>query len=270
MKEVEDETVHLIVTSPPYWNIKDYGNPRQIGYNDTLNEYIKKLGKVWDECVRVLHKGCRLCINVGDVYLRARGGAPYQIIPIHAYIVNDIMRRHRKNVVYLGSIIWNKIPTSNPSGGATVMGSYGYPRNGYLSLNYEYIAIFKKLGKDPKVTKDVKEKSRIELKEWRELFTGIWRFNGARQMEGIAIFPEELPRRLIRMFTFKEDTVLDPFLGSGTVTKVAYMMGRNSIGYEIGFKTPNGEDWRELIKKKIGYYDTPLAIRDKIFFFKSR
>src|SRR3989441_2059517 len=91
MKHVEDESVHLVVTSPPYWNIKDYGNPRQIGYRDTIQGYVQKLNRVWGECLRVLKPGCRLCINVGDVYVRAKGKTPYQIIPLHSYIVNNIL-----------------------------------------------------------------------------------------------------------------------------------------------------------------------------------
>jgi len=292
MKEVDDESVHLVVTSPPYWNIKDYGNPQQIGYRDKLTTYIKELGKVWSECFRVLKPGCRLCVNIGDEYVRANESTPYHIVPLHAYLVNDIVTRFGgKKVVYLGSIIWQKIPTTRTTGGASVMGSYGYPRNGYVSYNYEYIAIFKKLGPSPKPPGN-KQDEKIDLKEWRNLFNGIWyrpprykdletmrevmatndvwRFNGSRQIGGIARFPDELPRRLMRMFTFEGDTVLDPFLGSGTTAKVAYEMGRNSIGYEVGFRSNNGEKWRELIKQKIHYYDVPRVRRASVFFFGSK
>lgn len=270
MKAVGDETVHLVVTSPPYWNIKDYGNNRQIGYRDTLSGYIQKLNRVWDECLRVLKPGCRMCINIGDEYISAKGKTPYQIIPLHSYLVNNVVLHtfRRRKVLYLGSIIWQKIPTTRTSGGASVMGSYGYPRNGYISYNYEYIAIFKKRGQPPKPP-DNKEKERIDLHGWRELFNGVWRFNGARQAAGIAVFPDELPRRFIRMFTYEGDTVLDPFLGSGTTTKVALGMGRNSIGYEIGFRSPlMQEDWTEMVKTKIGYYGFPVDTRDAIFRFE--
>src|SRR5438132_6740003 len=226
MKAVSDETVHLVVTSPPYWNIKDYGNHRQIGYRDTLIGYVQKLNKVWDECLRVLKPGCRMCINIGDEYIRAEGKTPYQIIPLHSYLVNNIILQtsRRRKVLYLGSIIWQKIPTTRTTGGASVMGSYGFPRNGYVSYNYEYIAIFKKLGPSQKPPEN-KAEERIDLKEWRRLFNGIWyhpvkktdlrklteymavntvwRFNGSRQAGGIAIFPDELPKRLMRMFTFE-------------------------------------------------------------------
>jgi len=298
MKEVADKSVHLVVTSPPYWNIKDYGHPEQIGYGDDLEEYLEKLDNVWSECIRVLAPGCRLCINIGDQYLRANStkNKPYQIIPLHAYVVNHIMQNHIDNVIYLGSIIWNKIPTTKTSGGASVMGSYGYPRNGYVSYNYEYIAIFKKnIGKgeiESKPTPEIKQKSSISLSQWRELFNGIWSFNGepgtkqnssinqsqlkedfnviwsfngARQVNHVATFPDELPKRLMQMFTYEGDTVLDPFLGSGTTTKVALELGRNSIGYEIGFKSPNIDDTIEVIKEKIRYGSIPTELQKKVF-----
>jgi len=298
MKEVLDKNVHLVVTSPPYWNIKDYGHPEQIGYRDDLEEYLAKLDNVWSECIRVLAPGCRLCINIGDQYLRANSteNKPYQIIPLHAYLVNHIMQRHIDNVIYLGSIIWNKIPTTKTSGGASVMGSYGFPRNGYVSYNYEYIAIFKKkIGKgetEPKPKPEIKQKAFINLSQWRELFNGIWSFNdksdteqkasinqsqliedfniiwsfnGARQVNHVATFPDELPKRLMQMFTYEGDTVLDPFLGSGTTTKVALELGRNSIGYEIGFKSPNLDDTIKVIKEKIHFDDVPTELRKKVF-----
>jgi site-specific DNA-methyltransferase (adenine-specific) len=265
MKEVEDGEVQLVITSPPYWNIKDYGNEQQIGYRDSLPQYFRKLNKVWAECIRTLSDGCRLCINIGDQYLRASETTPYQIIPLHAMLVNSLMDSHSKEMLYLGSIIWKKIPTTKTSGGASVMGSYGYPRNGYVSYNYEYIAIFKKKGNAPKPNSELKKKSKIELFEWRELFNGIWNFKGARQVGHVAIFPDELPRRLMRMFTYEGDTVLDPFLGSGTTSRVAWELGRNSVGYEIGFAAESPCEWKELVKEKIHFYDTVSSERNRVF-----
>jgi DNA modification methylase len=265
MQEVENDSVQLVATSPPYWNIKDYGNPNQIGYRDSLDEYFEKLSNVWSECVRVLQPGCRLCINIGDQYLKASDKEPYHIVPLHAHLVNSILLNHQNKIFYLGSIIWNKISTTKTSGGASVMGSYGYPRNGYVSYNYEYIAIFKKKGVAPKPTLEVKKKGSISLREWRRLFTGIWRFKGARQVGHVAVFPDELPKRLIQMFTYEKDTVLDPFLGSGTTTRVALKLRRNSVGYEIGFKSPNIDDSIEAIKEKIYFNVTPLKKRKSVF-----
>lgn len=249
LKKLESKSVHLVVTSPPYWQIKDYGNKNQIGYNDSLNEYFTKLNRIWRECIRVLYPGCKLCINIGDQFLRAiKKKRVYQVIPLHSYIINDILREFGEKVVYLGSINWNKVSTSNTSGGGHIMGSIYYPRSGYFFINREYIIIFRKLGKDPKPNPEYKELSRISLDEWRVFFKDTWNFPGINQEEHDAMFPEELPRRLIRMYSFVGDIVLDPFLGSGTTCKVAIELGRNSIGFEIGF---NRDNWKEIIKQKI-------------------
>lgn len=113
------------------------------------------------------------------------------------------------------------------------MGSFPYPRNGIIKLDYEFILIFKKLGKPPKVSKEIKEKSRLSQDEWNQYFYGHWNFSGEKQNKHLAPFPEELPKRLIKMFSFIGDTVLDPFLGSGTTSLAALRFLRNSIGYEI-------------------------------------
>ena len=264
IKKLKERSVHLVVTSPPYWKIKDYDNKDQIGYNDSLNDYIKKLNRIWKECIRVLHPGCKLCINIGDQFLRAiKNKRVYQIIPLHSLLVNNILTNFRDDVVYLGSINWNKVSTSNTSGGGHIMGSIFFPRNGYFFINREYVAIFRKYGKDPKPDPEVKEKSRISLEEWRIFFKDTWNFPGINQDIHDAMFPEELPRRLIRMYSFVGDIVLDPFLGTGTTSKVASDLGRNSIGFEIGF---NRKNWKNLIKKKI-----ELGIKNypaKFYYFK--
>ncbi len=270
MNQVDDSTVDLVITSPPYWKIKDYGNPNQIGFRDSLNGYFKKLDKVWSECIRVLHPGCRLCINIGDQYLRATKDIPYQIIPLHATLVNKISAKHKEDVLYLGSIIWQKVSTVNPTGGASVMGSYPYPRNGYLTYFNEYIAIFKKKvkeGEEPKPNPDpvTKKDARIPLDRWREYFNGIWSFKGEPQEGGIAVFPEELPFRLMTMFSYAGDKVLDPFLGSGTTTRVALDNHRNSIGYEIGWKAPDIEDFKKVIMQKIRYDEMSPEVRRGVF-----
>ncbi|KKK45615.1 hypothetical protein LCGC14_3165200, partial [marine sediment metagenome] len=191
----------------------------------------------------------KLCINIGDQFLRAiKNKRVYQIVPLHSLLINDILRDFRDEVVYLGSINWNKVSTSNTSGGGHIMGSIFYPRNGYFFINREYIAIFRKLGKDPRPDPELKAKSYIPIEKWRELFKDNWNFPGIPQEEHDAMFPEELPRRLIKMYSFIGDTILDPFLGSGTTSKTAVEMGRNSIGFEIGF---NRDNWKNIIRKKI-------------------
>jgi site-specific DNA-methyltransferase (adenine-specific) len=146
----------------------------------------------------------------------------------------------------MGQIIWQKQTTMNTSGGGAVMGSFPYPRNGIVKLDFEYILLFKKQGNAPKPTADQKANSVMTNEEWNTYFNGHWYFNGAKQDGHIAMFPEELPHRLIKMFSFPQETVLDPFMGSGTTALAAKKLGRNSIGYEIN------PEFIPLIKEKIG------------------
>jgi len=243
MKEVPNESVHLIITSPPYWQLKDYGNGKQIGFNDTYEEYINNLNLVWNECHRILHKGCRLCINIGDQFARSVYYGRYKVIPIRTEITKFC---ESVGFDYMGAIIWQKVTTCHTTGGATVMGSFPYPRSGILKLDYEFILIFKKYGIQPKVSHEVKEQSKLTQEEWNQYFTGHWNFPGEKQDKHLAMFPEELPKRLIKMFSFVGDTVLDPFLGSGTTSLAAKNLKRNSIGYEIN------EDYSAIIKQKLG------------------
>ncbi|MEW6658387.1 MAG: site-specific DNA-methyltransferase [Thermodesulfobacteriota bacterium] len=246
MPELADGSIDLVVTSPPYWHIKDYGVPGQIGYGQSLHEYLKNLYHTWAECFRVLREGSRLCINVGDQFARSSIYGRYKIIPLHAEFISQC---EQIGFDFLGAIIWQKKTTMNPSGGANVMGSYPYPPNGLVEIDYEFILIFKKPGKAKAVSREIKELSKLTKEEWKEYFSGHWRFGGAKQVGHEAMFPEELPRRLIRMFTFVGDTVLDPFLGSGTTVKVALELGRSAVGYEIH------EDFRNLIEEKLGLRD---------------
>ena len=135
----------------------------------------------------------------------------------------------------MGAIIWQKVTTSNTTGGGVQMGSYPYPRNWILKIDYEFILVFKKLGDSPKPNKEQKELSRMTAEEWNTYFAGHWNFAGARQSGHIAMFPEELPRRLIKMFSFVGETILDPFAGSGTTNRIGRIENadRNSVGLEI-------------------------------------
>jgi modification methylase len=230
MTELQDNSVHLAITSPPYWQLKDYGTEDQIGFHDSYENYINNLNLVWKECYRVLHNGCRLCVNIGDQFARSVYYGRYKVIPIREEII-----KFCENIGfdYMGAIIWQKVTTSNTTGGGVQMGSYPYPRNGILKLDYEFILLFKKLGDAPKPTKEQKELSKMTAEEWNTFFAGHWNFAGARQNNHIAMFPEELPRRLIKMFSFVGETVLDPFAGSGTTSLAAKNLERNSVGYEI-------------------------------------
>ncbi len=242
MRELANDSVHLAITSPPYWQLKDYGTDNQIGFHDSYESYINNLNLVWKECYRTLHNGCRLCVNIGDQFARAVYYGRYKVIPIREEII-----RFCENIGfdYMGAIIWQKVTTSNTTGGGVQMGSYPFPRNGILKLDYEFILIFKKLGDAPKPIKENKELSKMTAEEWNTFFAGHWNFAGARQDKHIAVFPEELPRRLIKMFSFRGDTVIDPFTGSGTTNLSAKILGRNSIGYEIN------SEFIPIIKQKL-------------------
>ncbi|MDY3768999.1 MAG: DNA methyltransferase [Sphaerochaetaceae bacterium] len=247
LNQVKDKSVQLIITSPPYWQLKDYGADNQIGFNDSYEEYINNLNLVWKECNRVLADGCRLCINIGDQFARSVYYGRYKVIPIRTEIIRFC---ESLGMDYMGAIIWQKATTMHTSGGGAIMGSFPYPRNGILKMDYEFILIFKKLGTPPKVTVEQKRASIIPKDEWNECFSSHWNFNGVKQLGHIAMFPEELPKRLIKMFSFVGETILDPFAGSGTTSLAAMKLGRNSIGYEIN------NEFLPLIKEKLATVDS--------------
>ncbi|MDO9340371.1 MAG: DNA methyltransferase [Bacteroidales bacterium] len=244
MTELNDNSIHLAITSPPYWQLKDYGSADQIGYNDSYENYINNLSLVWKECYRVLFPGCRLCVNIGDQFARSVYYGRYKVIPIREEII-----KFCENVGfdYMGAIIWQKVTTSNTTGGGVQMGSYPFPRNGILKIDYEFIIIFKKLGDAPKPNREDKELSKMTAEEWNTFFASHWNFSGVKQDNHIAMFPEELPKRLIKMFSFVGDIVLDPFAGSGTTNLAAKKLHRNSIGYEIN------PDFIPIIKDKLNF-----------------
>lgn len=256
MAELKDNSVDLVVTSPPYWQLKDYGVENQIGYNDSYEEYINNLNLVWQESYRVLNNGCRLCVNIGDQFARAVYYGRYKVIPIRTEIIKFC---EAIGFDYMGAIIWQKKTTSNTTGGASLMGSYPTPRNGILSIDYEFILLFKKLGASVKPSKEIKEQSKMTKEEWKTYFDGHWNFGGARQDKHIAVFPEELPKRLIKMFSFVGDTVLDPFLGSGTTSLAAKNLNRNSVGYEIN------EEFIPFIEKKLETKQKDISLVDYDF-----
>ena len=256
MNCLSDKSIHLVITSPPYWQLKDYGTENQIGYHESYESYINNLNLVWKECHRVLHPGCRLCINIGDQFARAVYYGRYKVIPIRTEIIKFC---ETLGFDYMGAVIWQKVTTCNTTGGATIMGSFPYPRNGILKLDYEFILLFKKQGASPAPTKEQKEHSIITKDDWNTFFSGHWYFAGAKQDGHIAMFPEELPARLIKMFSFSRETVLDPFLGSGTTALAARNLGRSSVGYEIN------PSFLPIIKNRLNVVQSDIGSTEYVF-----
>jgi len=253
--KIPDNSVHLIVTSPPYGGIKSYSDREgEIGKEGDVLKFHTALNSVWKECIRVLHPGCKLIINIGDEFLRTTKKRVYQIISHHAYIINNIMSKHSDNIVHQGTIFWSKVTTSKTNGGGKVMGSVYTPRDGHFFMNREYIMIFKKTGKAPKVKAWQKEEARFTLEERRVWFRDTWEIPGIRQDSHIAMFPDEIPQRLIRMYSFPGETVLDPFCGSGTTLAMAAKWNRDSIGIELGY----GDNWKDVTQAKIKRYTKNL------------
>lgn len=261
MSDLPRESVHLVITSPPYWHLKDYGCESQIGFNDSLETYFSSLSQVWCECFRVLHPGCRMAVNIGDQFARAAHYGRYKVIPLHAQIIADA---ENAGFDFMGSIIWQKVTSQNASGGGAVMGSFPLPRNGIVKLDYEHILLFKKLGVAPKPTEIQKQNAAMTTEEWNRFFAGHWHFPGEKQGDGhLAMFPLELPRRLITMFSFPGETVLDPFLGSGTTIKAAMELERIGVGYEIN------REFKSAICARLGL-ESPTLWGENVEFVDSQ
>lgn len=248
MSEVPDNSVNCVVTSPPYFSVKDYAldghqkrrrskkNALQIGDISGFDSYIAELLKVWLECERVLASNGKLVINVPLMPMLKRECDTHfnrHIFDINSEIQNSILKN--TNLFLLDMYVWNR---TNPSK-RLMFGSYPYPRNFYAQNTIEFITVYVKDGKsDNHVSKSQKRNSRLTQKEWVTFTKQIWDIpvpNRSDSAFGIhpAIMPEEIPYRCIRLFTFEGDTVLDPFAGSGTTLKVAKRLNRKYVGYEI-------------------------------------
>jgi site-specific DNA-methyltransferase (adenine-specific) len=214
MDELPDNSVHLMVTSPPYNVGKEYDR------NLTLKEYREFLKKVWKEVFRVLVPGGRACINIANL-----GRKPY--IPLHAFIVEDMIDL---GFLMRGEIIWNKASSASPS---TAWGSWLSAANPTLRDIHEYILVF---SKGSFTRKNIgRRKSTISKREFLEFTKSIWTFPAvsAKEIGHPAPFPVELPYRLIQLYTFEGEVVLDPFMGSGQTAIAAIKTGRHFVGYEI-------------------------------------
>lgn len=230
MSEIEDQSIRLIVTSPPYFNVKDYGMDDQIGKSShSYEHYIASMLPVWKECYRILKPNGKLCINSPIMPMEKKVYSTHynrDILNINNDIEQSILGH--TSFYRFGCIIWDKGSTDQ-----LMMGSYPYPPNFYLLNTIEFINIFVKDGPPEKISPEIKERSRLSKEEWREYISTIWRFAPERDRSHPAPFPVELPLRLIKMYSFVDDVIVDPFMGSGTTAVAAIMCKRKYIGYEI-------------------------------------
>lgn len=227
-----DESVHLVVTSPPYWDLKRYNeNPDQLGHIHDYETFLTELEKVWRHLFRVLVPGGRLVCVVGDVCVARRNFGRHLVFPLHADICVICRRIGFDN---LNPIIWHKIAnaTYEVSNGSKFLGK-PYEPNAIIKNDMEFILMQRKPGGYRKPTSAQREASKLTKEEFDRWFQQIWNITGASTKHHPAPFPLELATRLVRMFSFAGDTVLDPFCGSGTTMVAALRTGRNSIGVEI-------------------------------------
>lgn len=232
LSQIPDGSVHLVVTSPPYWTLKRYNDgPGQLGHVEDYQEFLAALDAVWRECFRVLAVGGRMIVNVGDVMLSRKEFGRHKVVPLHADIQ---VRCEAIGFDNLAPIIWNKISNASfeVEGNSKFLGK-PYEPNGVIKHDIEWILMLRKPGGYRKPEPEMRRLSIISEKEFSTWYTQIWQLTGASTKKHPAPYPEELANRLIRMFSFVGDTVLDPFLGSGTTMLAASRIGRNSIGVEV-------------------------------------
>lgn len=257
LKKQSDNFFQLMVTSPPYWNVRDYGHKDQIGLNDTLDQYLKRLNKVWKEVIRTLLPDGKIALNIGNIYYsepdeKRRTTADLSLLTWQQ--LNNF-----KDLRFMGTIYWQK---TTSRAGSVLFGSYPYPTNFMISNAVEPIHIFRKIG-NRKVSKNIKEQSKVTKSDFQKFRDAIWNdINGVEDKHSAA-YPVELPKRLIKMFSFVDDWILDPFLGSGTTMKAAKEIGRNSVGIELNPK------YLEIIEKKVGVKQKEMFENNKFEIIKS-
>jgi modification methylase len=227
-----DESIHLVITSPPYWNLKRYNeHPYQLGHIEDYEKFLEEIKSVWEHVYRVLVPGGRLVCVVGDVCVSRRSYGRHLVFPLHADICVLCRRIGFDN---LNPIIWHKISNASYeiSNGSKFLGK-PYEPNAIIKNDMEFILMQRKPGGYRKPTERQRKESMISKKDFNQWFQQIWNIPGASLRNHPAPYPFELASRLIRMFSFVEDTVLDPFCGTGTSMVAALKGGRNSVGVEI-------------------------------------
>lgn len=229
---LDDNSIHLVLTSPPYWNLKKYNDtPHQLGHIGDYETFLDELRKVWEHVYRLLVPGGRLVCVVGDVCVSRRRFGRHLVFPLHA----DICVMCRKiGFDNLNPIIWNKISNASyeVSNGSRFLGK-PYEPNAIIKNDIEFILMQRKPGGYRKPSEKQRDQSRIAKEDFDKWFQQIWTITGASTRKHPAPFPLELAERLVRMFSFTGDTVLDPFCGSGTTMIAAAKHTRNSIGIEV-------------------------------------
>lgn len=243
LSQIVKEPVHLVVTSPPYWTLKEYEDGAgQLGHVADYDAFVAEIAKVWRECNRVLAPGGRLVVVVGDVCLSRRRHGRHVVYPLHASIQESCRKIGFDN---LAPIIWHKIANADFEMGPGGFLGKPYEPNAIVKNDIEFILMQRKPGGYRSPSLAARAMSVISEADHRKWFRQIWTLPGASARDHPAPYPLELASRLVRMFSFVGDTVLDPFLGTGTTSVAAALAGRNSVGVEVS------QDYLDIAKRRL-------------------
>jgi modification methylase len=237
MRDLDPESIQLIVTSPPYWNLKTYdgaAGESQLGHFDDYAQFLSQLRLVWERCAEVLVPGGRMCVVVGDFCLPRKRHGRHCVVPLHADIARDCLDL---GLDYLTPVLWHKIANAVTEVAGNGGGFLGkpYEPNGIVKNDVEYVLLFRKPGAYRSPTQEQRLLSLIDKDDHNRWFRPIWSDvrGQLRSLGHPAPFPVEIAYRLIRMFSFVGDVVLDPFVGTGSTIEAAMQASRSSISYEI-------------------------------------